>query len=150
MKYALVVLSFLFVYITTDVQARTITSFKKSDALIGLSQFLHEVSPDLPESVKFSDRKIAAINYSKCQRVSSAFVLETFERLVSHVLRYYPDEEVPFEEAIYDLEDYLGAVKFYGCHFNKKTKYSNVESFYFVDASDTIHLRLDKITPLQE
>lgn len=150
MKYALVIFSFFLVCLSANVEARTITSFKKSDAITGLAQFLYEVAPDLPESVKLSDRKIANLDYSKCQKVESALVLEIVERSVRHVLRYFPDEEVPFEEAIYDLDDYLDGATYYQCNLSKKSKHTNVQSFYFADNADKIHLRLDKITPVQE
>lgn len=149
MKYAhfVFILSALFIQAA---HARSVTSFKKSDSLTAIAQFLYEVGPDLPSSVKLSDRKVSEIDFQRCVLVSTEVVLDDAEKSIRQVLRYFPDEEVPFEEALTDLEDYLDNQSFYQCFFHKTAKHFSVNSTYYVDASDRIHLRLDKITPAQE
>ena len=116
MKYAHFILILTVVFIQSA-HARTVTSFKKSDSLTAMAQFLYEVAPDVPASVKLSDRKVALIEYKSCQLVGTSVVLEDAEDSIRRVLRYFPDEEVPFEEALVDLEDYLDGQKFYQCFF---------------------------------
>lgn len=147
MKYAFVFL-FLFLSLIDIAQSRTVTSFKKSDAITTIAQFMYEVSGDLQEQIRISDRKIASVNYKECKLVTTDIVLDDVLSSIKHVLRYYPDEDLPFEEAIIDFEDYLDSQVFHSCSFIKKTKNSMIQSVYYVDATDRIHLRIDKIAPL--
>lgn len=147
MKYAFFAL-FTFASLIANAQSRTITSFKKSDAITTIAQFMYEVSGDLQEQVRISDRKIANVNYKECKLVSVDAVLDDVLSSIKQVIRYYPDEDLPFEEAIVDFEDYFDSQVFHSCSFMKKAKNSMINSVYYVDTSDRIHLRIDKITPI--
>lgn len=136
--------------VITDAHARHITSFKKSDALLNLTQFMYEVGPDMAENVRLSDRKVSVIRFEECSIVTSDDVLDLTARYIKKVIRYYPDEDIPFEEALMDLENYLDYREYHKCLIEKRHKNSKVESIYFADKSNKIHLRIDKITPILE
>lgn len=145
MKYA-----FLFLFLSTTLMsasasARTITSFKDSDAITAVAQFMYDVAEDLPVSSRLTDKKIVIKDYSRCTDVDASLVLEDAEAAIKRVLRFYPDEDIPFEQAIVDLEDYLDHKTFKKCLFEKKTSQSRIKSTYYVDASNKIHLRLDNV-----
>lgn len=147
MKYAFLFL-FLSLSLIAPAQSRTITSFKKSDAITTIAQFMYEAGGDLQEQIRISDRKIASVNYKECKLVATEVVIDHALSSIKEVLRYYPDEDLPFEEAISDFEDYFDSQVFHSCSFVKRTKNSTINSIYYVDTSDRIHLRIDKITPL--
>ncbi len=147
MKYTLTFL-FLTAFCLTSLNsasAREIQSFKDSDALINLTQFLYDVGEDLEVSLKISDKKVTIKDTSKCTTSAAGEALTLFEKAVMKVLRYYPDEDVPFEQAMTDLNDYLNNVRLKKCLFEKETKQSLVKTTYFEDASGKIHLRIDTI-----
>ena len=144
MKYALTFFLFLSL-ISTESFAREITSFKQSDALLSLTQFLFDSGEDLPESIKLSDKKYSIKNARKCMQVSAAVVLSDVEKSIKKVIRFYPDEEIPYEQALIDLEDYLDSAQYKKCFLEKHTQSTLVKTSYYFDSSDKIHLRLDTI-----
>lgn len=145
MKYALF-LFIAFVSLNSHVaSARVITSFRDSDAITGIAQFMYDVSEDMPSSYRLSDKKINLKDFSKCTTVKADDVMSDVESSIKKVLRYYPDEDVPFEQALVDMEDYLDHTSFKKCKFEKKNAQSKVVSTYYVDATDKIHLRVDNV-----
>lgn len=130
--------------------AKTIKSFKDSYAITTIAQFMYDVAEDVPMSIRLSDRKMNVKDFSGCDSISSRQVLRDVESAIKKVLRYYPDEEVPFEEALDDFEDYLDGAKYYKCQFSKKYSQSKMITNYYVDTTNKIHLRVDNITLLTE
>ena len=151
MKYALsIFVLFFFAVISTEASARTIKSFKDSEAITTIAQFMYDVGEDIPVSSRLSDKKINIRDYSKCTDVNAADVLEDVEQSIKRVLRYYPDEEVPFEEALIDLTDYLDNKSFKKCLFEKRSSNFRTKSSYYVDATDRIHVRVDNVALTSE
>lgn len=60
----------------------------------------------------------------------------------------YPDEELPYEEALSDMEDYLDNqdYKRYDIDQNFFSDHDR-KSIYFQSLDDKIHLRMDIIAP---
>ncbi len=144
MKYAL---TFLFLlstlFYSQQSSARTITKFKDSDALMTIAQFMYDSSEDLPQSIKMSDRKMNIKDIKTCVSVSADQVLVEVTKAIKTIIRFYPDEELPFEEALADLEDYLDHKNFKKCSMEKVTPQSRRLTSYFLDRDDLIHVRLD-------
>ena len=69
---------------------------------------------------------------------------------IRKVMRFYPDEDVPFEQALSDMEDYLNNQSYKKCSLIKKTAQSITKTSYYMSSNDKIHLRLDNITLLSE
>lgn len=145
MKYALSILAFAFLSVSTEASARTITAFRDSDAITTIAQFMYDVAEDVPVSFKLSDKKINIKDFSQCTEVDAAKVLDHVESSIKKVLRYYPDEDVPFEQALIDMEDYLDGRTYKKCVFEKKSAQSKTVSTYYTDLSNKIHLRLDNL-----
>jgi hypothetical protein len=146
MKYALSILSFLFLTLNTSpVFARTIKSFQDSDAIMSVARFMYDAAEDMPISTRISDKKINIKDMSGCKNVSADEVLASVEAAIKKVMRFYPDEDIPGEQALVDLEDYLDHRDYKECDFNTKSKQSQVVSQYFLDTRDEIHLRLDNV-----
>ena len=145
MKYAFFVLFLIINLVSTNLSARTILSFNDSEAITTVVQFMYDVAEDMPVSIRISDKKIAMKDTSKCVDVSAQRALEDFEKSVSRVLRFYPDEEIPFEQALIDMEDYLDNKTYKKCLFENKSVQSNTKTTYYTDLSDKIHLRLDSV-----
>ncbi len=147
MKYALLLFIFSF---TQTASARTITSFKNSDAITAVTQFMSDVRDDLPQSVLITDKKIALKDSSNCIDVSVAAVMDDAIKGIKKVLRFYPDEELPIEQALIDLEDYLDNKSFKKCLFERTTKDHLIKTTYFLDTTNKIHLRMDNRTLLSD
>lgn len=146
MKYALVVLFSLFLVIYPDKSsARTITNFRDSDAITTIAQFMYDVAEDVPVSVRLTDKKLNIKDFSKCTDVKALEVLTHVESAIKKVLRYYPDEEIPVEQALMDMEDYLGHGGYKKCMFEKKSSQSITKSTYYVDQDEQIYVRLDNV-----
>lgn len=152
MKYALsiLVLPFLIAAYSSDASARSITSFRQSDSISAVAEFMYDVGEDLPVSSRITDKKINLKDFSKCPTVTSEEVLDDVSAAIRKVMRFYPDEDVPFEEALIDMEDYLDHQSYRKCTLIKRREQSLVRSLYYVNSDDKIHLRLDNITLIAE
>lgn len=106
---------------------------------------MYDSAEDMPVSTRMGDRKITIKDFSHCTDVSSDEVYNDVEEAIKRVLRFYPDEDLPFEQALVDLQDYIDHGPYKKCEFTKKTTQSKVVSSYYVDVSDKIHLRLDNV-----
>jgi len=144
MKYTLTFLfSFFALTYSHDSSARTITRFRDSVALSTIAQFMYDSAEDIPQSIKLSDKKMNIKDTKKCVTVSATVVKEEVSKAISKILRFYPDEDLPFEEALNDLEDYLDHQNFKKCAMEKVTPESRILTSYFLDKHDLIHVRLD-------
>lgn len=146
MKYALSILSLtFFATLSFDASARSIYSFRQSNAITTVAEFMYDVGDDIPVSTRMTDKKINLKDFSKCVSVTSDEVMSDVDSAIRKVLRFYPDEDIPFEEALTDMEDYLDHQVYKKCTLVKKKDQSIVTSSYYVNADDKIHLRLDNI-----
>lgn len=152
MKYALsiLVLPFLIAAYSSDASARSITSFRQSDSISAVAEFMYDVGEDIPVSTRITDKKINLKDFSKCSIVTAEEVLDDVSAAIRKVMRFYPDEEVPFEEALIDMEDYLDHQSYRKCTLVKRREQSLVRSSYYANSDDKIHLRLDNITLIAE
>ena len=145
MKYALTFFIFVCVSSIKVVSAREIQSFKSSQALMALSQFLYDVGEDLEFSIKISDKRIIIKDSALCSTTNSNDAIASAEKALMKVLRFYPDEELPFEQAMLDLEDYLEGGRLKKCLFVKETKQNIIHTIYYEDFSGKAHFRIDTI-----
>lgn len=151
MKYAFSVLITLLISTNSpEASARTIYSFCDSEAITTLAQFMYDVAEDIPVSTRITDKKINIKDFSKCTAASSSEVLADIEKSVKRVLRFYPDEEVPFEQALLDFEDYLDNKAYRRCTFENEFAQSSTQTTYYTDVNDKIHLRLDSVALIEE
>lgn len=148
MKYALFIL-ILFSFITIssiEAKARSITSLRQSGAISTVVEFMYDIGEDVQNSIFLTDKKMNVKDFSKCTIVSSEDILDDVNSSIKKIVRFYPDEEIPFEEALADLQDYLDFQTYKKCTFVKKKSQSLVKSTYYVSSDDKIHLRLDNTT----
>jgi hypothetical protein len=145
MKYAFSIFTVLIIALNPScASARTIYSFKDSDAIMTVAQFVYDVAEDVRVASKLTDKKVY-VDLSKCADVGASDVLSDVESSINRVLRFYPDEDIPFEQAFLDLEDYLDNRVYKKCSFHEKSSHSETVSTYYTDVSDKIHLRLDNV-----
>lgn len=147
MKYALSIfcMSFFIATFSIDAGARTITSIHQSESIKAIAVFMYDAGEDIPGSIRMSDKKINLTDISKCTDVTSQDVLDEVDKAIRKVMRFYPDEELPFEEALLDMEDYLDYQAYKKCTLIDKKTQSSVTSSYYLNSDDKIHLRLDNI-----
>ena len=147
MKYAFFILITLFIATIApkEASANTIHAFRQSDSISAVAQFMYDVAEDVPVGARLSDKKVSIKDFSKCSDVSAAEVLSDVEKTIKRVLRFYPDEEIPFDQALVDFEDYLNNQTYKKCTFEKTTSQASTKTTYYADLSDKIHLRVDTI-----
>jgi len=143
MKYAFLILSFFFIQSSFAV---TITSFNDSPALLNVLEFIKDSANDLKVSNRISEKKLAVVDSSKCIDVKAPVVLNEVEVAIQNVLRYYPDEELPLDEAYEDLSTLLGVHTFKKCTFFYTNEKMKMKTVYFENAADSVHIKVDTIT----
>ncbi|MGZ3790547.1 MAG: hypothetical protein ACXVLQ_18670 [Bacteriovorax sp.] len=141
MKYAL-----CFFVLAFTAKASTIHSFSDSQALMTIAQFMVDSASDTPTSSRISDEKLNLKDTSKCVDVSSAIVIKEVESAIKNVFHFYPDEELPIEEALADLSDYLKKKTYKECTLYQKSDLLLIKTLYFFDSEDKKHIKVDTIT----
>ena len=147
MKYAFLFIT-LILTLSNPSFARTITSFNDSQALMTVAQFILDNAEDLATSSRISDKKLKIKDDSACEPVNKKQVLKEVERAIYGIMRLYPDEELPIEEAMMDLEDYLGNGSFKKCLFSQKNQHKLIQVSYFFNSAHNAQVRVDTITLL--
>ena len=145
MKY--VVFLFLFLVSTSfNSYARSITSFQQSSAITTVLEVMNDTAQDLKTFSKISDKKFKLNSASNCVRVESEDAVHAFYQAAEQVLHVFPDEEYPLEDAINDLEDYLDHQSYMKCEFASESEKFYIQSLYYFDGADKIHLKVDNLT----
>jgi hypothetical protein len=147
MKYAFLVFSILFIQTSFAV---TITSFNDSPALLNILEFIKDSASDLKISNRISEKKMIIADPAKCVQAKAPVVLNEIEGAIQNVLRYYPDEELPIDEAYDDLITLLGSHNFKKCTFYYANEKIKMKTVYFENAADSVHIKVDTITLLTE
>lgn len=150
MKCAFLFFAILISISSTPSMARTITSFSDSQALMTVAQFMIDNAEDMPISSRISDKKLKVPDPSICEAVSSEKVLKEVSSAIKIVLRLYPDEELPIEEAMEDLRDYISPGPLKKCTVTQSNQYKKINVSYFFDSTDKIHVKVDTITLLTQ
>ena len=151
MKYALFIWSILFFIHSAqsaEPSATSIHSFKQSKAILTLVQFMNEVKEDLPEAVLLSDKKLKITQPENCEEVPAHVVLSETLKGIKKVIRFYPDEELPLEEAYADLENYIGSKTYTKCVIERIAREQKIKTYYYLNTLDRKAVRMDIITLL--
>jgi hypothetical protein len=148
MKYAFFICIIFSLYAPTCF-SNNISQFSDSLAINSIAQFLSDNAEDMPISARISDKKLFIPDTSRCTMASSLEVILQVEAAINKVLRLFPDEEQPIDEAINDLTQYLGPGPYTKCQFNYRNNQKIINSVYYFDRTDLIHVKVDTITLLQ-
>lgn len=143
MKYAF--LFFFFLY-SIPSYSQPIKSFNDSQSILTIIHFLMDNAEDMKTSVRLSDRKYVLKNTEACAPVSSNEALKEIRIAINSIFSLYPDEELPVEEALADLQSYLGNNSFLKCISFESRGRKIIRSSYFVDSSDSVHVKIDTIS----
>jgi cell division protein FtsX len=125
---------------------RHIQSFQDSSSISSIAQFLKDASEDVSVSTRISDKKMKVRDIELCTSSTSQKALKEAEIVIKSVLKLYPDEELPFEEALGDLENYLDNREFTRCTITQIKSNNKIQSIYYFDYLDEVHLKLDIIS----
>lgn len=150
MKYALFIYTWFFLFISPVAHSSHVHSFKDSPALMTVVQFMNEVKGDLEYAVVLSDKKLKLKSIEGCIDIQASAVYREVEKGIKKVVRFYPDEELPLEDAFADLENFIGNKLYKSCIFLKQTQEQVIETHYYFDTNHKTHLRMDIITPVHD
>lgn len=149
MKYAFYFFFLIFAN-SFELHARTITTFHDSPAIMNIAQFMIDNAEDLPVSNRISDKKLIVKEPGNCIVVDSSAVIKEVQAAIKSVLRLFPDEELPIEEAMSDLADYIGPGPLFKCTVIQSNRIKKIVVSYFYDHTDSVHVKVDTITLLPE
>lgn len=144
-----VAIFFIFLVMSFGLSANTfrhIQSFQDSASISSIAQFLNDASEDVKVSTRISDKKMKVRDFELCTSATSKNALKEAELMIKSVLRLYPDEELPFEEALADLENYLDNREYSRCTIVQIKANKKIQSIYYFDTLDEVHLKLDIIS----
>ena len=143
MRYAFFILFFL-QSLMSPLLAREIKSFDDSEALTSVSAFLEEASDDsfTPTLINDKIRLISALEEASCVWVSADAIYDDVEVAFKKIARFYPDEDIPFQEALLDLEDYLDHRTFKKCTTVSVSSSVKIISNYYVDLKNEVHFSI--------
>lgn len=148
MKYAFFMCA-LILFNNPSAKARAaITSFNDSPALMTIAQFMMDNAEDMPVSSRISDKKLKVMSGTVCEVVNAHTVVSEVESAINKMLRVYPDEELPVEEALSDLEIYVGQNSLKKCKVTQTNDHKKINVSYFYDSKDVIHIKIDTVTLL--
>ncbi|MDD4975731.1 MAG: hypothetical protein PHY93_15345 [Bacteriovorax sp.] len=145
MKYAFLFLVLSFSY-STPMLAATIKSFNDSQSILTIAEFMIDSAEDMAIQVRISDKKLILKDTSNCTAVTSAEVQNIVESAINSIFKLYPDEELPVEEALSDLIDYLGTTPLKKCDIFQSNDRMKLAGVYIFDSSNQVHVKVDTIT----
>ena len=140
MKYAFLFLASLLLN-SPSLYAHPINSFDESQAIVNISHFMVDSTEDMPVSVRISDKKLSIADVSTCKDVAASDVVNEVSLAIKNVLRFYPDEELPIEDALNDLADYLGTETYKKCIFLQNNTHQNLRAAYFFNSKNIKHVK---------
>ncbi len=144
-----VAIFFIFLAMSFGLSANTfrhIQSFQDSSSISTIAQFLNDASEDVNVSTRISDKKMKVRDIELCTPANSKKALKEAELVIKSVLKLYPDEELPFEEALFDLENFLDNREYTRCTIVQIKANKKIQSIYYFDTLDEVHLKLDIIS----
>ena len=143
MKYALL---FLLLSFSISSFAQPIKSFNDSQSILTIIQFLNDSSEDLKTSFQISDKKLVFKDASKCISATSSDVINEVQKAINNILKFYPDEELPVEEAIADFSSYLEELPLQKCTFVQHLTGKDILISYYFDGLNNKHVKIDSVT----
>lgn len=146
MKFGLLLFIFL-VSIISNSNARELTRLKDSHSLQVVLNFFYENREDFKYYPRLKDLKEIDLDTKECIKVSSREVLKEVKANIEFVFNKYPDEELPVEAALFDVEQYLAGDSFIRCtkEFLFQDKVIATIFYQSVHFHPTKSFRLDQI-----
>jgi hypothetical protein len=148
MKYALLIFSILFSF---NIFSREINFLSQSSSINEVISYMNDNREEFASYYKLSDKAFEIKNYEGCVVVSDKEIIRDFQKSFKLILSKFPDEELPFNDALMDLENYLDHQSYYQCSkVGSNSNGDKVEVHYYQSLNKEIHLRIDNIAPANE
>lgn len=153
MKYALIFFAFIFSLqsFSSNAFARQISSIAQSDAINQIIVYVNDNREEFSVFFRLSDKSFQVKSEASCVKVSSNDVVKEVKKSFDIILQKYPDEELPFAEAVSDLKDFLDGRHYLRCEKNSvNLNKDKINSIFYVSEDDEpnkIFLRMDNIAP---
>ena len=148
MKYALIIFSLIF---SLQVNARQIQSLSSSYAINQILSYLNDNVEEFHAVYRLSDKSFVIKDASNCSNVEARDVALEVKKSFDKILLKFPDEELPFNEAVIDLKDFLDNRSYLRCVNNSiNSRNEKVQSIFYIsqnDVNNQIHLRMDNVAP---
>ena len=147
MKYAFLFLFIFSFFLVSNNSFATIKSFKDSQNLTIISQFMQDNLEDLPVAYRINDKKLKSTQLNNCTEVTADSIIKDVANAIKVELRRFPDEELPVENALNDLKEYLDDQAFKKCEFDYQSyDHLSIHSNYYFNKENSVHVNMDIIT----
>lgn len=148
MKYALLIFSLI---VSFNIFSREINSLSQSSSINEIISYMNDNREEFASYYKLSDKVFEIKNYEGCAVVNSKDIVKDFSKSFKLILAKFPDEDLPFNEANLDLENFLDHKSYYKCSkIGSNSHGDRVEVSYYQSLDKEIHLRIDNIAPVIE
>ncbi len=121
---------------TVSAQASERGLAAKSRALFEVISAIEAARYDLPVSYELRE-SILPLKPENCSEVDSVDVVIEFEEMISAFQEVFPDDELPYEEAIADFSSLVGSSQYVRCEAENSDSRDNVTVISFKSMSSS-------------
>lgn len=120
-----------------------VRGFAQSNALSLVLDTIYDASFDfegmyiITHNIEFLGEK------KKCTNVSINVILRHFKKIFDEFISYYPDEELPYDQAIRDLKKIIGSGKYQRCHEIATTSRGHVDVTHYQSLDSDLWIRIE-------
>lgn len=140
----LLLLSVLILSATAEARTRyPVRGFGQSNALSIVLDTIYDASFDF-EGMYIISHNIDFLGDKKqCSKVGTQVILRHFKKIFDEFISYYPDEELPYDQAIRDLKKIIGNGKYERCHEVATTSRGHVDVTHYQSLDTDLWIRIE-------
>lgn len=132
---------------TSQVSARAPLSaqetFHESGALMLVLDAIYDASFDF-EGVYIVTHNIEFLTEKKeCEVVETQALVDHFKKIFQEFISYYPDEQLPYDEALDDLREIAGGSEFKHCYERMENARGYVEVTHYKSLDSKLWVRIE-------
>jgi hypothetical protein len=146
MKFALPLFAVCVVLLSAVAEARPrypVRGFGQSNALSIVLDTIYDASFDF-EGMYLISHNIDFLGDKKtCTTVSVQVILRHFKKIFDEFISYYPDEELPYDQALKDLKKIVGNGKYQRCHEVSTTSRGHVDVTHYQSLDSELWIRIE-------
>lgn len=123
--------------------AQPVGGFSQSNALSIVLDTIYDASFDfegmyiITHNIEFLGEK------KKCSQVSVNMILRHFKKIFDEFISYYPDEELPYDQALRDLKKILGSGKYQRCHEVSTSAQGHIDVTHYQSLETQLWIRIE-------
>lgn len=145
-KIALPSLALALLLLSSMAEARTrypVRGFGQSNALSIVLDTIYDASFDFEGMYIISHNIDFLGDKRQCTTISVQVILRHFKKIFDEFISYYPDEELPYDQALRDLKKIIGTGKYQRCHEVSTTARGHVDVTHYQSLETDLWIRIE-------